>query len=174
MIMADKRHEGRKDKGVESYPLSNTNLIVQFPKQILVDILIGIEDETIVEDVKGKRSGRNGVVFHGTKRKESYRSELRYACVRARERGTGKRKELAERTGRSEPAIPVIEVEWVLVDVVVSWLVLLPFGRDIVLPVLVALLVGRNAIGVRKHDGYDSCLMCSVYHGSDARCTKLL
>ena len=88
--------------------------------------------------------------------------------ARARERGTGKRKELAERASRSEPAIPAVEVEWVLVDVVVSWLVLLPFGRDIVLPVLVVILVGRDAIRIRKHDGYDSCLMCSVYHGTDA------
>ena len=94
--------------------------------------------------------------------------------IRTRERETGKRKELAERTSRSEPAIPVVEVEWVLVDVVVSWLVLLPLGRDILLPVLIVLLVGRDTIGIRKHDGYDSCLMCSVYHGSDARCTKLL
>ena len=94
--------------------------------------------------------------------------------IRTRERETGKQKELAERTSRSEPAIPVVEVEWVLVDVVVSWLVLLPLGSDIVLPVLIVLLVGRDAIGVRKHDGYDSRLMCSVYHGSDARCTKLL
>ena len=91
-----------------------------------------------------------------------------------RVRETGKRKELAERTSQSKLAIPVVEVEWVLVDVVVSWLILLPLGRDIVLPVLVVLLVGRNTIRIRKHDGYKRIIRVA-YHGMMmTSCTKLL
>ena len=71
MIMAAKREIRRKGREKESLLLSNTNLVVEFAKKILVHFLIGIQDITVLKDVESeRRRGNSVVVFHGTREKQ--------------------------------------------------------------------------------------------------------